>query len=99
MIYDSWLDKLVICQNYEKDNGIAYHEFWHWLWYKRLSDYERWKYKRIMDRENDCITDYACTSLEESFAENTRFVLNKGKVDTDKKKFIRWLLRKYEVYY
>jgi len=97
--YDQQTRQITICENFAQGDYVAKHEFWHWLRFERMSWYEKNKFKRITEKETDCVTAYACTSLEENFAENVRAVMMKGKVDTDKKKFIRWLLRKYEVYY
>lgn len=92
--YDQQTHQITICQNFAEGEYVANHEFWHWVWFERMTYQERERFNRIKD--DSCVTTYACTSKEEDFAENVRHILN-NKPSTPKQFYARSILYKYNI--
>lgn len=100
--YDIPTSKIYLCPQILPDKSLTRlvysHEYWHWFWNNKLTQYERNEWGKIKSTENSFISEYAKTNIFEDFAETFAYVLLKkeglkwDEVLTIKKKFIRWII-------
>jgi len=57
----------------KETEDVFYHELGHKVWYVYMTDAERLKYEYLFNTTNSFVSDYAKTSLTESFAEDYMF--------------------------
>lgn len=72
--YDIDTKEIMVCQNYEVDNRVLFHEVWHRIRYNRMTLDQQNKYK-IMRSKYKLPSKYARTDVEEWFAEDVRVEL------------------------
>lgn len=86
---------IYVCENYEENNWILYHEFSHWIYFNKLTEEERLKWVKLYSKP-PYISDYAGTKPEEDWAEEWRVYFQKWKVkNTIKRSFVRRMMKKY----
>lgn len=86
---------IYVCQNFEKDDYVLYHEFSHWIYFNKLSNEERSMWN-LLSTKYPYVTAYASKIAEEDRAEEGRVYFQKIKSkNTIKRSFVRRMMKKY----
>ena len=95
--YDTYRKSITVCQNYEEDNYVLFHELYHHV-RTLLSEEEKELRTKNINYGWRYASKYARTTYEEWFAETGRVYLqNKGKIRRYNKKlrFVKEITDKY----
>lgn len=87
--------QIQVCQNFEENDHILYHESAHWIYFNKLSNDER-NMRQLLSAKHPYVTAYASTMAEEDRAEEGRIYFQQiKKKNTVKRSFVRRTMVKY----